>query len=183
MRRSFRPTNSVVNGDLAKGATGWGGNLVTLTAANNELIATLTGLSTVTGPNQAVYCYAGHKYYTSVQIKPKYATAVSIGLDALKTSQVLSDANIWQRKSAIQIATATGNTAFVFYHTTNSGGYVIGDEFRLKEFMVIDLSLCLPATLLTLSDDDLKTWCGVNIPFWFDRTLSSGRIGGIGGLH
>jgi hypothetical protein len=91
--------------------------------------------------------------------------------------------NQWYFVSAVGVSNFGIIPALFISQEYEDASTSVGKVLEIRECCAIDLSVVLPADILTLSNNDLKTWCDVNIPNWFDGTLSGGKFGGIGGLH
>lgn len=180
IRRSFKPTNLVTNGNFAKGTTGWiFVGAINAEFSNNEIYYM---------PNakygrmyQIVPWISGHKYYLAANIYGDENTNL-FSTDNMNFTKTFPHSNIvgYEYLSCVfTITTASLNTNdhFAGIRSDADANWV---PIKAMKIRVIDLTLYLPANLLALSDADLKTWCDLNIPNWFDGTLSGGRrIGGL----
>lgn len=177
LRRSFKPTNLVKNGNFTNGdiASFEIINLNVLSVTNNVVAFIATFQYGVF--RQVLPFVDGHKYYFSGSVKAS-SSNVKFGL--------------WSNYGGYQISHSGGGQ---FEKLSNIGTYVdatmstqknifIGDnspsgwkEVRGKELLLIDLT-----ALFGAGNEPDKAWCDLNIPVWFDGILGSGVINGTGGL-
>ncbi len=177
LRRSFKATNIVTNGDFSKGTTGWTADAgVTISALNNELTI-LSSIQYGTA-KENISVINGHKYYFSALVKSD-GINVSVRLnDGVGATVVYHDgSNVYKLLTGIHASVATSSNARVFIQDNRASGWT---NIYLRYVMVTDLTNILPPDILSLSDANLKAWCDLNIPVWFDGTIN--RIGR-GGLR
>lgn len=189
IRRSFRPSNLVINGDFAQGTSGWNQiNAATIAidsdgdGDNKALKVTGTGPYAYIGNDPAISVVNGNKYYVRARVKKNNSTQVTLGFYRTRLGNPHA-ANIiytflgetYEKVSTIFTANAT-DLLIVFYPDTvaNTNGKIA----LLDKVLLINLTTLFGAGL-----EPNTAWCDNNIPIWFDGTLSGGRIGGIGGLH
>ena len=181
LKRSFKPTNIVTNSNFAKGTTGWTTGVGSLTAANNILSIPTTAAANNNYCAQSYTFVAGKKYYARVKARVTNADCTDMSLRASSTvfTNLVPTVNTWYTLSGV--ITGANETSIRGRHQYADSA--AGRFMEVQEFIVIDLSAQLPATLLALSNAALKVWCDANIPAWFEGTLSGGSFGGAGGLH
>ena len=184
LRRSFKPTNLVANSNFASGyETVWsfsGATHVSLIDSVETFIATAQ-YGRIKQANSFTVT-ENHKYYYAVEVKTDSAL-VKIELyakTATAATKSHSGSNSFERLSVIQTG-SNGTTIQLNVIDLRTSGWT---NISLKKAMVLDLTaIGVSADILALSDANLKAWCDLNIPVWFDGTLSGGRFGGIGGLR
>lgn len=161
--------NVITNGNFV-GTSGWdavSASNGTLSTLDNELIYSVTGLVASSRVQQSVYSpVIGHKYYVKSEINPKYANTSYTAFGGVNTT-INPVADTWNTIKGI--VTAINNTGFKLYHPTNSY-YIIGDTFKIRKTIVIDLTASYGAgdeptleeieTLLSLYDNN-----------WFDGSV------------
>lgn len=133
-------TNLLANSDFAD-TTGWVGASCTLTAASNELTCTVTALSSIVSATQDLRTTLtiNHKYYVSFSIYPKYANATKIYFSDAYTNLAAPTANAWNRYSAV-IENLTETTSEPRFVHNCSANYIVGDTFKIKYAMCVDLT-------------------------------------------
>lgn len=192
MRRSFRPTNIITNGNFAKGTTGWAAFNGTISVANNMLTGTGNGGSATpdTTSDSAVDVVTNKKIFMSALLKVTNSDCTglstrmsgSTGGSSIPVGTVAIPA-INQAYRVSGIATIdgaqTGKVRVILRHAYADAGTANGKVMIAREVMSIDIST-LPAEIQAMSDANIKAFCDT-IP-WFDGTMSGGSMGGIGGL-
>jgi hypothetical protein len=164
MRRSFKPTNSVVNSNFANGTTGWTfGSWWSVVDGK----ATRSGAVSSTNINQPMTIISGHKYY--------------VRFEASGTPQIL----ISPFEGSYTLR-SVGANSIIFTASGNASSYAMFGyntvSMTLDNIIVIDLSDKYSDLVAAMNDTQLKTWCEVNIPEWFEGTMSGGKIERTGGL-
>lgn len=195
LRRSFKPTNDCVNGNFENNLTKWGqlgsnptsglsidttlskiglNSLKSLQANSSGVLS--QDISANTG--DAIYI-SGWVYKTSGAGCSFYILPKNITAGALMGFTDAMDAqppNQWVKHSGVFVTVNNG------YRIVLGRTGVTFNNYNFDSIMSVNLTNLLTANLLALSPADLKTWCDLNIPAWFDGTMSSGVIGSIGGL-
>lgn len=194
LRRSFKPTNGVTNGDFKAGTTGWTRSGASLSVNNKVLSVIGDGSSQFVyiSQNTSLNIVTNHKYYLVSKQKVINSECSQINLffnDTNSSGQIdaltIYNPTINQDYLMSGVAQTTNNTGYVvvkLHHFYSSATAANGKVMEVQEVMAIDLTACLPADILALSKNNLKAWCDLNIPYWFDGTLGGGVIGSIGGL-
>lgn len=109
----------VQNGDFSDGTTGWTGNRVTLTAANNVLTATMAGTFSTSSISHATSAKAGHKVRMSILLKADAATQIrffntSAGVSI--SSSIAVSGNVQERVSVLyDVPAGVDMSAFIIY--------------------------------------------------------------------
>lgn len=177
IRRSFRPTNLVTNGNFINGDN-WTPSGGTESVANN--IYTFTGNGGNTYPYSAqtvASIVVGRKYYLSCKARVTNAVATTIALQYYSTPRIAVNypvINQWYKITGVITATETGNRV-LFQHTYADAATANGKVMEVQQVLAIDLT-----ALFGAGNEPTQAWCDLNIPNWFDGTLSGGkRIGGI----
>lgn len=176
LRRSFKPTNLLVNGNGVNGATGW--TAIDTSAFTVSADAFRFTASATNGRiEQVVNVVNGHRYAIFANIQ---TNSVNVRFSIAGVGPVFPSGGGAEERLV---------SVFAWPASTEKWQFQIRDqrimnwnEIVVKKCMLFDLTSLLPADLLALSDADLKTWCASNIPYWFDGTLTGGKMGGIGGL-
>lgn len=175
IRRNFRPTNLVTNGNFANGTTGWVNNgYATFTVTNG--IATLLADSQydVIYYNIATNVGVGVKFYACAYLMAGAANALKIMIndsEVSSSSATHTGSGTFERVSVIHTSTA-GTVIRVKVQDFRPSNW---DNVYVKEVFAIDLT-----ALFGAGNEPTKAWCDLNIPNWFDGTLSGGkRIGGV----
>lgn len=193
IRRSFKPSNEVSNGNFTNGTTRWAAANSSIAASNNTL--------TITGSGASVGAYAkqtttallatGSKIYMRMKARTTNAVCTYLRLRAIGSVTTGSNIVVGAQASPVQdtwytmsgIFTQTVETGFVqvqCYEYYADAATATDKVLEVQEVFVFDCTSGLPADILALSDANLKAWCDLNIPAWFDGTLCGGkRIGGM----
>lgn len=132
---NFKAENIVSNNDV-KEWIGVGGILSMVNNVFNYTVTSLSGASRIEQvQNRAI---AGHKYYLSGVIIPKYAklTRLTIG-DATDFTEVLTKANA--ENKITDLVTAKTNAKFRMYHSLTTD-YLINDVITFKNLFAWDLT-------------------------------------------
>lgn len=184
IRRNFRPTNEIVNGNFINGTANWTAIGATIAAADNVLSITAAGTGT-SGQSTQITNVAhtnGKKIYARVKAKVTNSDCTGIYLriqDASTanvktiTQQLTPTANQEYLLSATALLTADSNTVAVnIYHLYATKEIAATKVMEVSECMMIDYS-ALPSELQALPYLTVKaildTWP------WFDGTLSGGK--------
>jgi len=187
LRRSFKPTNLVINSDFSKGTTGWVPSGSTIQASNN--IMSIIGNGSVVSPGAvktlATPYVSGKKIFIKCNFRvtnsssDRLATILFDGVNYyLGPTQTVITANTWYALSGIITLMAGGSSVdIMLQHRYIDAATANGKVMEVQEVMAIDLTARFGAGL----EPDLA-WCDNNIPAWFDGTLGGGSFGGIGGL-
>jgi hypothetical protein len=163
------------NPDFSNGTTGWSGVNGTIAVANNELTYTIVTPSVNARAQQvSTPAVAGHKYYVMGDIYPKYNNSVVLRFGAASGTPFTPTPDTWNTFSRLVVTDGAEGLRYYQYTDTN---YEAGDTFKLRKMFAVDLSLCLPANILALSDANLLAWCKANIPYWFEGRLQDGVFG------
>lgn len=175
IRRNFRPTNLVTNGNFAGGTTGWINNsYATFTVTNG--IATLLANSQYDNiyQNIATNVGVGAKFYACAYLMAGAADALKIMINDSEVSSntaTHTGSGTFERVSVIHTSTA-GTVIRVKVQDFRASNW---DNVYAKEVFAIDLT-----ALFGAGNEPTQAWCDLNIPNWFDGTLSGGkRIGGV----
>lgn len=195
LRRSFKPTNQIINGDFIKSFDSWVALGSNPTAGSSiDTTKYLYGVQSlninvsVSGCNrcQDVVANTGDKIYVSGYVYKIsgdgvsfYILAKDTGAGALLAFQsAITDqaTDVWVKHSGVFTTVNTGYRVVI--GRTSPQTY----NCNFDGILTVNLTTLLTADLLALSDADLKAWCDLNIPAWFDGTMSSGSFGSIGGL-
>jgi len=175
LRRSFKPTNLVSNGDFRYGTSGWGGiNAVVDGIAEKTATAQYSSMSyELSNPTSL----RGHKIYVQGKFKAD-STGVSLTISdgIATTNKPHSGDNTFETKGVLRTINQSANNVYCRIQEDRPSGWT---KYYADNILAIDLTALLPAELLALSDANLKAWCDANIPVWFDGTMSGGRIGGL----
>lgn len=187
--KSFKPTNILQNANFETAvsgvATGWaaGTNITYKSVANNEQFFTGGGISSGTSNNW--FCYANalpitnNKYYIRIRAKQMpEQEARQMELSTYYFALIRWDlSGTFTDYSYVYNKEGTNNHNFALTATASLA-------VAIKKAFVINLTAeGLPADILTLSDANLKAWCDLNLPSWFEGKMSGGRISGRGGLR
>lgn len=188
IRRNFRPTNLVTNGNFVNGTTGWFGESVTLTVTDN--IAYLKGLGT---QSRIRIRQTGHLFqpeneviYFKCKVRVRDSVCSSIYAEFTRTTgawysgthlKQFPQQDVWYDASVLITLDATryGNShiyiqAFYADATTQEDKIL-----EIQNVQIINLT-----ALFGAGNEPTQAWCDLNIPNWFDGTLSGGkRIGGV----
>lgn len=181
LRRSFKPTNLVTNGNFANGTTGWKANKIG-TPVISENICSFTATANAGMLNQIISTsmVVGHKLYAFAKFAANSnLVRLYINDSGASSANTPHAGDGVMRKYSVLHTITQGTSVRVRILDDRASGW---DEVQVMEFLAINLTACLPANILALSDANLKAWCDLNIPNWFDGTLSTGVIGGTGGL-
>jgi hypothetical protein len=133
-------SNIISNGDFAS-VTGWVSAHFSLSVLSNELVASVTALSSSSSIYQDLRSVLtiGNKYYLRCQFKPKYATLTRFYIgDAYGVSRT-PIANEWNTFSEVLTNVAETTAAPRLYHSTGTN-YALSDTVWIKNFQVIDLT-------------------------------------------
>jgi hypothetical protein len=191
LRRSFKPTNIVTEGNFPS-ATGWSATNSTLSANNNTLSDTCNGTGTYGTCNQitTTAVASGKKVYIKALIKVTNVSCGNIRLQitgstggvTVTLKDISSPVNGTQYSLSGIVTfneTYSGNVRVTGTHVYADAATANGKVMEVQEVMGIDIST-LPAEIQAMSDANIKAFCDT-IP-WFDGTMSGGVMGGIGGL-
>ena len=177
--------NLVTNGDFSNGIVGWSpSGYGPIAATNNEVTYTVTTPSSASRIEQTTdLAIVGRQYYLRGAIFPKYTTITYLQIGNASSGSVALTPNTWNDISAV--VTATANSRFRFYHRTDSGGYAVGDTFKYRRLLAIDLTTTFGAGLEpTKTEMDVllsrypNSWFGgtVNdLTRWYDPLNRVGR--------
>jgi len=191
LRRSFKPTNLIANGNFANGTTGWdGGANATISASNNVLSVTGNGTTAyIVGKQTTSIAVApGNKMYVKGLARvtnsgcPNMYLEIdgSTGGDERSIARSNPVQNQWYPLSNVltQAADFTGNLVLKPWHTYADAATANGKVMEIKEVITIDLT-----ALFGAGKEPNKAWCDTNIhAAWFDGTANSGSMGK-GGLR
>lgn len=195
LRKSFKPTNKIVNGSFSGGTSGWaagGGDLSTL---NNWLSITAWGSypgEKVT-QRQLLAGYIGRRLYCRVLALLTNAVGQTLELviqeingvdwvaNKLASAQVTPSINTEYTLSGVVNLDASGFDAidYTVLATYADAGTAANKVLSMAFPVIIDVAT-LPSEVQALDDAGVKSFCDT-IP-WFSGTMSGGKIGGIGGL-
>lgn len=190
MRRSFKPTNLAQNGDFSSGVAGWSNTASIITASDNVLTVTGNG-----GANYPLAYQNTPKSYTSgnklyirslAMVTNSVCTKLDMNIRGSSTTGTLvrviantPTQNAWHTLSDVVTIPADG-TGFVQLSVSH---YYADAATANGKVMKAQVVLCSDLTsLFGAGNEPTKAWCDLNIPTWFDGTLSRGSMGGIGGL-
>ena len=190
LRRSFKPTNLVQNGDFSKGTAGWSnGGTGTISASNN--ICTHIGNGAIL-TNQLVtsisnISVSGEKIYCRAKMKVTNTDCTKINLTIRDSSNPYTDVVYQNTPVQNQVyllsgiktipAGASGNNSIAVNSNYSSAAIAKDKVMEIQEVTAINLT-----ALFGAGNEPDKAWCDLNIPAWFDGTLGNGVIGSIGGL-
>lgn len=184
LRRSFKPTNILINSNftLDSNSDGLADNLTAVTAGTFSLSNGVQSFTATALNGNLAFTPTvvnGHKYYGVGWIKAS-GSPVRLRLAGNVTAIEIthSGSGNFERLSVVTVATANGVTNL----KANDARASNWNQIQIKEFILIDLTTILPPDILALSDANLKVWCDLNIPTWFDSTMSGGSMSGMGGL-
>ncbi len=179
LRRSFRPTNLVKNSDFYNGASGWAKGGGALSVSNKELTFLADTAGCYVYQDLGIYTVS-HKWHVKVKVKADSPlVSVTFG-GASFAGNTHSGSGEYENISGIFSYGSTVATNIRIQDNRASGW----QNINVSHVMVIDLNACgVPASILALSPADIKAWCELNIPNWFDGTMRGGSFGGIGGLR
>lgn len=190
LRRSFKPTNLVQNGDFSKGTTGWLPLRATATAANNVITVQGDGtnnLPLIRPVTPFINNVTNSKIYISMKVRVTNSDSTKIslmvegsggGFEILKQQDIpVKDTwyllnSVWTISSAI-----LGNIIISIGNSYASASTAKDKIMEVKELLAIDLN-----ALFGAGNEPDKAWCALNIPVWFDGTLGGGVMNGTGGL-
>ena len=182
LRRSFKPTNLVQNGDFSKGTAGWLANYSTLTVANNIGTNIPNGTDYIGRMEQTVSNQTiNHKVYFTAKIRVTNSVLNNVQVYVYDTSPTFAynakpSINVWTKTSGL--ATLNSTSFRLFSRQEYADAATAKDKvMEVKEVLAIDLTALFGAG----NEPDLA-WCDLNIPVWFDGTLGNGVINGTGGL-
>lgn len=181
LRRSFKPTNLVANGNFANGITWWETYEIG-TPVISENICSFTATVIYGMLNQIISTpiVVGHKLYAFAKFAANSnLMRLYINDSNVSTAYTPHAGDGVMRKYSVLHTITQGTNVRVRILDARASGW---DEVQVMEFLTINLTACLPANILALSDANLKAWCDLNIPVWFDGTLGGGVINGTGGL-
>lgn len=165
----FPATNVLVNGDFGRGLINWAVNDAAITAVSKECIVEVTKASPRAGIIQTnVTIPTGNKYYTALEIYPKYPRITKIGFEG--STATISDLipNNWNRLSLIDIKPAS-NSLLIYHDCTAE--YVVGDTFKIKNAITIDLT----KTFGLGNEPSVEEMDGIlsnHLNSWFNGTVS-----------
>ncbi len=184
LRRSFKATNLISNGDFRHGTTGWGVN-------NGGTLATSDNILSHTANNSAAYpdiiqntstpAVTGHKIYIVAKLLVTNAVTVSmyIALGGSTGGATLNLTTIgsptidtWYAPSGILTLTnQTGNIRFYAIHHYADAATANGKVLEIRQVMAINLT-----TLFGAGNEPTAAWCNLNIPTWFDGSLAGSSM-------
>jgi len=187
LRRSFKPTNSIVNGSFEYNLNEWtvnvGGGTIEASIAKAKDGVKSTRIVCAA---QSVYEYQdlvftdGNIIYISLWAYLASGTITSnvpsivydygSYLNGAVITFATLDAN-WRRASAIKVATSGGVRVNIGRTSAQTA------EYYVDAIMAIDLT-----ALFGAGKEPTVEWCDANLPVWFDGTMSGVKMGGIGGL-
>lgn len=191
LRKSFRPTNLVVNGDFSNSDTGWAHGYSTVAVASN----TVSVIGTGSGASPTIYrpiaspAIASNKYFVrcTVRVTNDACAGLYFGLQPTvagsntSVPQLTPTQDQWYVMSGVLTASAdsAGDMRIRCYHNYADAATANTKVMELKEVLVFDCNAQLPADIFALSDANLKIWCNANIPAWFNGTICGGQLGGM----
>jgi hypothetical protein len=192
MQRSFKPTNSIFNSNAALGLDGWEASNGSISLVNNEISSKGTGTSRFPAAigTGILPWIEGHKVYSRVTVEVKGDVCQGVIMSARGDTITVDDiSHVYNPTQGLYTLSGVKalvlDTGFIkprIYHYYADAITANEQELIIKKAILIDLNLILPLSLLNLSIINLKAWCDLNIPVWFDGKMSGGKIGGIGGL-
>lgn len=188
MRRSFKPTNLIGNGDFSKGTMEWSGYRGAISVMNNTLTSTGDGSFSYAGAWQAGIPYAtGKKIYVRFSGKVTSNDCSRITFWILATGMTGQELTLQTtptngatyNNGAIATLPAGGNGNLTFYccHHYADAATAKGKVMEVQNVIAVDLTAVFGA-----GNEPSQAWCDLNIPNWFDGTLSGGVMGSIGGF-
>lgn len=144
---------NILNGDFSA-LTGWVSYNGTLTIANNVATYEVTALSDNPALKQTPKIYvAGHRVLILADIYPAHTKNVSIWIVDYQTNTSFSrevTANKWNTVSGILTLTAQDRKLQEFQinlRCTANNGYSVGDQDKLRNVMLIDLTQMFGSTI------------------------------------
>lgn len=174
LRRSFKPTNLVANGDFSKGTTGWsavGAESVSV----SDSVVTFTPNAIFGGLRSTSFSpvlVLNDKYYLTVDVMTTDSTFY-INFGGTNGTVKPAGSGNWEKLTEIIIVSDIAKS----YYDTNTAKSSSFVSTSLRKIMAINLT-----ALFGAGNEPDQAWCDLNIPAWFDGTLGGGVIGSIGGL-
>lgn len=164
----FQATNLIPNSNFVD-STGWNASSTTLAVANNEATVTIATLSSGGGIYvNSISPPVGNKIYCRAMCNVKYNNNVKIGFGDSKISTPVLNTNSYQLQSAIVTKATQTSLSFSIDTTTN---YVVGDTFKIKEVMAIDLTAIFGA-----GKEPSQEWCDANLSYFATTTTTTDKI-------
>lgn len=184
LKRSLKVTNVVLNSNFANGTTECTANSSTHSVTDNILLNTGNGASSAPYEivNTKIKPINNNRYYIRANILITDAVCLKIwaALDtehasSMQTAQTntptqnqwysISGVITWTNNYETETLRLQARRQYADATTAN------GKEMKIKELLVVEIST-LPTEVQALSSADLKTWCDINLPYYFNNNLA-----------